>query len=189
MGVLGLALAAAWALRPGLEGAQWAFAGLPLRQPLPQAGVGAREGDPVAGGVWQSGQYAPDAVVAQPLNPGGTNLVISKVYGGAGCGTAGCSTYKNDFIEIFNPTSGSISVNGWSVQMAGASGGGSWSGTNLPNASIPAGGYFLVREATSTNGLLNLPTPDATGATDMPATAGRVALVNNTALRSGSCPS
>jgi hypothetical protein len=28
--------------------------------------------------------------------------VISQVYGGAGCGTAGCSTYKNDYIELFN---------------------------------------------------------------------------------------
>lgn len=29
-------------------------------------------------------------------------VVISQVYGGAGCGTAGCSTYKNDYIELFN---------------------------------------------------------------------------------------
>ena len=110
-----------------------------------------------------------------------TTIVISQVYGGGGNTGA---TYKNDFIEIFNPTSGSISVNGWSVQMAGASGGGSWSGTNLPNATIPSGGYFLVQEAGNNNGILNLPGPDATGSIDMPATAGRVALVNTTALLS-----
>src|SRR5206468_863034 len=101
-----------------------------------------------------------------------------------------CSTYKNDYIEIFNPSSGSISVNGWSVQYASAAGTGSWTNrTNLPNASIPAGGYFLVAEAFNTNGTLSLPTPDFTGSITMSATDGKVALVNTTIALSGACPS
>jgi hypothetical protein len=43
-------------------------------------------------------------------------IVISQVYGGAGCGTAGCSTYQNDFIELFNRSNTPISLNGMSVQ-------------------------------------------------------------------------
>src|SRR4051812_33833340 len=50
------------------------------------------------------------------------NIVISQAYGGAGCGTAGCSTYKNDYIELFNRGTTSVSVNGWSVQYAAATG-------------------------------------------------------------------
>lgn len=49
-------------------------------------------------------------------------VVISQVYGGAGCGTAGCSTYKNDYIELFNRSASPVSLNGWSVQYAAATG-------------------------------------------------------------------
>ncbi|MFZ1218681.1 MAG: lamin tail domain-containing protein, partial [Chthoniobacterales bacterium] len=115
------------------------------------------------------------------------NIVISQVYGGAGCGTAGCSTYQNDFIEIFNRGSSPVSVNGWSVQYAAATGT-TWQVTNLPNVSIPAGGYLLVAEASGANGVSPLPTPDVTGTIAMSATAGKVALVNNTTALVGACP-
>src|SRR5215216_297566 len=91
-----------------------------------------------------------------------TTIVISQVYGGAGCGTAGCSTYKNDYIELFNRGAVAVSVNGWSVQYASATGT-AWQVTNLPNVSIPAGGYLLVAEGAGANGVNNLPAPDVTG--------------------------
>ena len=75
-----------------------------------------------------------------------TSIVISQVYGGAGCGTVGCSTYKNDFIELFNRGNSAVNVNGWSVQYASATGT-SWQVTNLPNVSIPAGGEYVRRPA------------------------------------------
>ena len=115
------------------------------------------------------------------------NIVISQVYGGAGCGTAGCSTYKNDYIELFNRGTVSVSVNGWSVQYASAAGT-AWSVTNLPNVSIPAGGYLLVGEGAGANGVNNIPTPDVSGTIAMSATAAKVALVNTTAALSGACP-
>src|SRR5439155_12730872 len=105
---------------------------------------------------------------------GASSLVIRQVYGGAGCGTAGCSTYKNDFIEVFNPTSTGVSVNGWSVQYASFSGS-TWSVTNLTNVTIPAGGYYLVAESFNANGVNTLPTADATGTIAMSATTGKVA--------------
>lgn len=76
-------------------------------------------------------------------NAQSATLVISQVYGGAGCGTAGCSTYKNDFIEIYNRGATGVSVDAWSVQYASLAGS-IWMVTNLPNVTIPAGGYFLV---------------------------------------------
>lgn len=115
------------------------------------------------------------------------NIVISQVYGGAGCGTAGCSTYKNDYIELFNRGASAVSVNGWSVQYAAATGT-AWQVTNLPNVSIPAGGYLLVAEGAGANGVNNIPTADATGTIAMSATAAKVALVNVTTALSGACP-
>lgn len=116
-----------------------------------------------------------------------TTLVISQVYGGAGCMTAGCSTYKNDYIELFNRSSSPVSVNGWSVQYASAAGT-TWQVTNLPNVSVPAGGYLLIAEGTGINGVNNLPTPDVTGSISMSANTGKVALVNTTTALSGGCP-
>jgi len=128
---------------------------------------------------------ASSEVNATPAAPG--VLVLSQVYGGAGCGTVGCSTYKNDYIEIFNRGGSPVSVNGWSVQYASATGT-SWQVTNLPNVSIQAGQYLLVAEGAGANGVNNLPTPDVTGTIAMSATAAKVALVNSTTALSGSCP-
>jgi len=115
------------------------------------------------------------------------HLVISQVYGGAGCGTAGCSSYQNDFIEIFNPTSSPVSLNGKSVQYA-TSGGSTWQVTVLPNVILQAGQYFLIAESFSANGVNPLPTPDASGAITMSTSAGKIALVNATTALTGACP-
>jgi predicted extracellular nuclease len=115
------------------------------------------------------------------------DIVISQIYGGAGCGTAGCSTYRNDYIELFNRSAGAVSVNGWSVQYASATGT-SWQVTNLPNVSIPAGGYLLVAEAFNANGVNAIPTPDVTGSISMSATVAKIALLSSTTALSGSCP-
>ena len=114
-------------------------------------------------------------------------IVISQVYGGAGCGTAGCSTYQNDYIELYNRGRTAISVNGWSVQYAAATGM-AWQVTPLPNVTIQPGQYFLVAESFGANGVSPIPTPDVTGTIAMSATAAKVALVNGTTALSGACP-
>jgi hypothetical protein len=96
------------------------------------------------------------------------------VYGGGGNSGA---TYKNDFIELFNRSSAAVSVSGWSVQYASA-GGSSWLVTKL-SGTIQPGQYYLVQEYQGSGGTTNLPTPDATGTTNLNATTGKVALVNN----------
>ena len=158
-----------------------------------------------AGGVEQSGDLT---VVTPTPTPGPTppptptptptpspsptpatrpNVVISQLYGGAGCGSQGCSTYRNDFIEIFNRGGVPVSLGGWSVQYASASGS-SWQVTGLTNVTLQPGQHYLVQEGGNANGTHPLPAPDATASIAMNATAGKVALVNSTVALSGPCP-
>ena len=129
-------------------------------------------------------RFAPIMPTAQAVS---TTIVISQVYGGAGCGTAGCSTYKNDYIELFNRGTSAVSLNGWSVQYAAATGT-AWQTTPLTNVTLQPGQYYLVAEGAGANGVNNIPTPDATGTIAMSGTAAKVALVNTTTALSGSCP-
>jgi hypothetical protein len=126
-------------------------------------------------------------VSARPAAAVSPDLVISQVYGGAGCGTAGCSTYKNDYIEVFNRGTERVSVNGWSVQYAPPTGS-TWQATALPNLNVEAGRYLLVGEGSGVNGVNDLPAADASGTIAMSAIAGRIALVNSTTVLSGECP-
>ena len=104
-----------------------------------------------------------------------TGVVVSQLYGGGG--NAG-STYKNDFIELFNPTSSAVDLTGSSVQYASAAGT-TWQVTSLSGTIMP-GGYYLVQESAGTGGTTSLPTPDATGTIAMSATSGKVAFVAST---------
>jgi hypothetical protein len=111
-----------------------------------------------------------------------TSVVISQVYGGGGNASA---TYKNDFVELHNRGTTTVSLAGWSVQYASA--GGSFnSATNL-SGSIPPGGYFLVQEASGGANGVALPAADASGSINLAAGAGKVALVSSTTLLGASC--
>ncbi|MBZ5504101.1 MAG: lamin tail domain-containing protein [Acidobacteriia bacterium] len=112
-----------------------------------------------------------------------SGIVISQIYGGGG--NAG-STFKNDFIEIFNADGTTVNLNGWSVQYASAAGT-TWQVTAL-SGSLAPGQYFLIQEAQGAGGTTNLPAPNATGNIAMSATAGKVALVSSTVALSGGCP-
>ncbi|WP_027377378.1 putative Ig domain-containing protein [Kaistella palustris] len=118
-----------------------------------------------------------------PLN----HLVISQIYGAGGNSGA---TYNRDYVELYNPTNSAISLNGYTLQYASASGTGSWTNNSnnyLPNVSVEPGNYFLIQTTTSgTNGAL-LPTPDYAFNTsmDMSGTTGKVALVSTTHTLSG----
>lgn len=113
-----------------------------------------------------------------------TGIVISQVYGGGGNSMA---PFTHDFIEIFNRGNVGVNVSGWSVQYASATGT-SWSQTNLPNVTIPPGGYLLIQEASGGANGVALPMADATGTIGMAAGGGKVALVNDTMALSGGCP-
>jgi DNA/RNA endonuclease G (NUC1) len=117
-----------------------------------------------------------------------SGVVISQIYGGGGNSGA---TLKNDYIELFNRGSSTVDLTGWTVQYQSATGtsGVTASTSTTLSGSIAPGHYFLVQEAAGAAGTVNLPTPDVTGTIAMGATVGKVALVNNTTLLTGSgCP-
>ncbi|GAB3856975.1 hypothetical protein GCM10028822_29980 [Hymenobacter terrigena] len=122
-------------------------------------------------------------MVLLPL-AGRAQVVISQVYGGGGSASA---TYTTDYIELHNNSSAPVSLSGYSVQYASATGT-AWAVTPLTAVSIPAGGYYLVYESTGA-GMASLPvTANATGNIAMSAAAGKVALVGSTVALSGACP-
>ncbi|MCX2583995.1 lamin tail domain-containing protein [Pedobacter sp. MR22-3] len=114
---------------------------------------------------------------------GASHVVISEIYGGGG--NSG-STYKNDFIELYNPTSSAVSLNGWSVQYASATGT-SWQVTTL-SGSIAPKGFYLIQQAAGTGGTTNLPTPDRIGTINMAGAAGKVLLSNAATAQTGATP-
>ena len=127
------------------------------------------------------------AVVGGAAGAGSPNVVVSQVYGGGGNSGA---PFNEDFIELFNRGSAPQSVAGWSVQYASATGTGNFAATALPSVTIPAGGYLLVGESSGATGA-PLAAPDATGGTNMSATAGKVAVVaqaTSLACNGGSTP-
>ena len=113
-------------------------------------------------------------VLLSPVVYGQANhVVISEVYGGGG--NSG-STWKNDFVELYNPTNAPVTMVNWSVQYASATG--SFGTTNLHVFSgvIQPKSYFLIQEAQGAGGTKDLPTPDATGTLALSGTQGKVAL-------------
>jgi hypothetical protein len=111
--------------------------------------------------------------------PGSAHLVISQIYGAGGNNNA---ALKNDYIEIFNPTSAAVALSGLSVQYA-SSAGTSWSNTTaLPAKTLQPGQYFLISEFSGGANGSALPAADATGTINMSGTAGKVALVKGTAV-------
>jgi hypothetical protein len=117
---------------------------------------------------------------------GQPHLVISQIYGAGGNSGA---ALRNDYIEIFNPTSAAVSLSGLSVQYASTAGT-SWSNfTVLPAKTLQPGQYFLVSEFSGGANGSALPAADATGTINMSGTAGKVALVKGTtALPASAAP-
>ncbi len=104
-----------------------------------------------------------------------SGLVVSQVY--AGGGNSGAS-YTNDFVELFNGGSSAADLTGMSIQYASAAST-SWGATAL-GGSIQPGHYYLVMLASSGAVGAVMPSPDATGTTNLANTGGKVALVQGT---------
>ena len=110
------------------------------------------------------------------------HVVISEVYGGGGNSGA---TWKNDFVELYNPTNQPVVMTNWSIQYASAAG--SFGTTNLHVFSgvIQPKSFFLIQESQGTGGSKDLPTPDAIGTLALSSSQGKVALSSGTAPVSG----
>jgi Lamin Tail Domain/PASTA domain len=119
-----------------------------------------------------------------PAYASSPNAVVSELYGGGG--NAGAA-YRNDYVELFNRGSAPVSLGGWSVQYASASGS-SWQATPLTNVTLAPGQHYLVAEASGGGNGATLPAADAAGTINLNATAAKVALVASTTPLSGTCP-
>ena len=114
------------------------------------------------------------AAIAAPSFASTSGVVISQVYGANG------NTYASDYVELFNAGSAAVSVSGWSIQYTSATGAGNFlNGSTNITGTIQPGQYWLVKLNTTTG--TALPTPDFTGTSDLSGSAGKVALVNQTA--------
>jgi hypothetical protein len=113
------------------------------------------------------------AAASSASGSGAGSIVVSQVF--AAGGNSGAS-YVNDYAVLFNRGTSSVSITGWTLQYASATGT-SWASTAL-SGSIPAGGRYLVQLASGgTNGAA-LPAPDATGTSNLATSGGKVQVVN-----------
>ena len=115
-------------------------------------------------------------------------LVISSVYGAGGNSGA---VFTNDFVELHNRSNATVYLGGLSVQYASATG--TWSVNNthpLPDAGVPAGGYFLITFAGGVNSTTTLPVPDfdRDAGTNLSAASGKLVLVDGVTPITGTCP-
>lgn len=129
------------------------------------------------------------SVPAMAVSPA---LVISQLYGAGG--NSGTTLYKNDYIEIFNRGSVAVTAAGWTLQYGSAGSTGAWSGKAvLPTFTVEPGQYVLIQQqggGGTTQPALPAPVIVPTsGAFNMSATGGKVALVNDTVTLSGATPS
>ena len=118
---------------------------------------------------------------------GASGVVVSQIYGGGG--NAG-ATFRNDYVELFNAGAGVVDLSGWTVQYATAAGT-TWQTTAL-SGTIAPGRYYLVQLASNADVGAVLPSPDATGTSNLGGTSGKIALVRGAAAltcgaSAGSC--
>jgi len=118
---------------------------------------------------------------ASARGSGSGSLVVAEVY--AAGGNSGAA-YANDYAELFNRGTSPVAIDGWTLQYASASST-SWQSTAL-SGTIPAGGRYLVQLSSGGANGSSLPAADATGTSNLAATSGKVALVDDaTALTCG----
>jgi len=108
-----------------------------------------------------------------------SGVVISQVYGGGGNSGA---PLRNDFVELFNRGTSSVSLVGMSIQYASATGTGNFGSNAVTplSGNLAPGQYYLVQLASGGAAGSLLPVVDATGTVNMAGGGGKVALVTGT---------
>jgi hypothetical protein len=126
-------------------------------------------------------------LIAPVARSASSDLVISQVFAGGGNSGA---PYTNDFVELFNRGGTSVDLATWSLQYASGAAT-TWQVTPL-SGSVPPGGRYLVQLASAAAVGAALPTPDASGTSNLAVSGGKVALVRTAAAlacgaAAGSC--
>ena len=117
------------------------------------------------------------ATAGRRPRPAATHVVISEVYGGGGNSGA---VYKNDFVELYNPTGCPDRPAGMSLQYRSATGTAVATAGNrtILSGTIAAGGYFLVQDgAPAPAAPRTCPRPTRSGTIPLAARGGQVCLV------------
>ncbi|HEX2120183.1 MAG TPA: DNA/RNA non-specific endonuclease, partial [Thermoanaerobaculia bacterium] len=133
-------------------------------------------------GVTAPGTQVVNITVTPAPPPPLDHMVISQIYGGGGNSGA---IFREDFVELYNPSTTPFDLGGWTIQYASA-GGSSWQAQPLGGIVQP-GEYYLISLASGANGAA-LPLPNVDGSINMSATAGKVALVSAGDPLEGGCP-
>ena len=109
-------------------------------------------------------------------NAARAQVVIRQVYGGNG------NAYDRDYVELFNRGSVAVSLVGWSIQYASATGSGLFSNgsPSLLSGTLEPGRSLLIGFAASTSGA-PLPPPFVAGnpGTNLSSTSGKLVLVRS----------
>jgi hypothetical protein len=105
---------------------------------------------------------------------GSSSLVVAQLYASGGNSGA---TFANDYVELFNRGSSSVDLTGWTLQYASAAST-SWTPTALSGTVAP-GQAYLVQLASGGAVGSALPIADVTGTTNLAATGGKVAVVDD----------
>src|SRR5436190_1647186 len=126
-------------------------------------------------------------LVAPAAHSASPNMVVNQLFAGGGNANA---PYANDFVELFNRGAAAVDLSNWSIQYASATST-TWQVTSL-SGSVRAGGRYLVQLASAGAVGVPLPTPDATGTSNLAVAGGKIAVVRGAAPLScgaaaGSC--
>lgn len=111
--------------------------------------------------------------VTAPSTPPLPAVVISQIYGGGG--NAG-APYNRDYIELFNATTATVDLTGWTVQYGSNTG--LFTQVQPIGGTIAPGEYYLIALASGAIGSELPVVPNVSGGFNMSATAGKVALAN-----------
>jgi DNA/RNA endonuclease G (NUC1) len=113
------------------------------------------------------------------------HITISQIYGAGGNNIN--DPFRNDYVELYNPTASPVSITGWSIQYASAAGT-SWTNKQPIGGLIGPGEYLLV--ALASGGSFGAPLPPAqiNGSLNISGTAGKIALVKNSDNLASPCP-
>lgn len=105
-------------------------------------------------------------------------VIITQVYGGGG--NSG-STYKSDFVELYNTTNSDVNIGNWSLYYIAATSSSTSVKYEFPtNTIVKAGKYFALKcaDGTGTQPAWNI-TFDGTSSLALGGTSGKLVLLNN----------
>ncbi|MGX4641815.1 ExeM/NucH family extracellular endonuclease [Massilia sp. SYSU DXS3249] len=105
-----------------------------------------------------------------------SDVVISQVYAGGG-GTGATTTWKRDFVELFNRGATPVNLKGMSLQYQSATGT-TWAAGALPEKELQPGQYFLVAAGQAGTAGADLQNTDHSWSSSLAAGVGKVALAN-----------